>query len=182
MPRRPNGLTQLRLTSCALLCVLVSLLLVHGCKSPSDSSREAAKVAPRGSLELIFPYGSEKEKWINDATAAFNRSGAKTSSGKPIFVRALPMGSGESIDNILSGRLQAHLVSPASAAFIKLGNAESRTKTGKDLIGNTDNLVLSPVVIAMWRPMAEALGWGTKPVGWTEIFALARDPSGWATY
>jgi Ca-activated chloride channel homolog len=47
-------------------------------------------------LELVFPYGSEKEKWINDVTAAFNRSGAKTKSGKTIFVRALPMGSGES--------------------------------------------------------------------------------------
>src|SRR5262249_19727115 len=44
------------------------------------------------------------------------------------------------------------------------------------------NLVLSPVVIAMWKPMAQALGWGTKPIGWTDIFALARNPSGWAAY
>ena len=92
------------------------------------------------------------------------------------------MGSGESIDAILSGRLQAHLASPASAAFITLGNAQSRAKTGKDLIGSTDNLVLSPVVIAMWKPMAEALGWGKKPVGWADILALARDPEGWKTY
>src|SRR5262244_3937211 len=182
MPRRPNGLTQLRLTSCALLCVLVSLLLVHGCKSPSDSSREAAKVAPRGSLELIFPYGSEKEKWINDATAAFNRSGTKTSTGKAIFVRTLPMGSGESIDNILSGRMQAHLVSPASGAFIKLANAESRAKSGKDLITSTDNLVLSPVVIAIWKPMAEAIGWGKKPLGWSDILSLTRNQKGWSAY
>ena len=97
-------------------------------------------MAPRGALELVFPYGSEKEEWINDVTEAFNRSAAKTQSGKTIFVRALPMGSGESIDNILSGRVHAHLTSPASAAFIKLGNAESRTKTGKDLIASTDNL------------------------------------------
>ena len=68
------------------------------------------------------------------------------------------MGSGETIDSILSGRLQAHLASPASEAFIKIGNAESRAKTGKDLITSTDNLVLSPVVIAMWQPMAEAIG------------------------
>ena len=130
----------------------------------------------------MFPYGSEKEKWINDVTAAFNRSGAKTQSGKTIFVRTLPMGSGETIDNILSGRLQAHLASPASAAFIKLGNAESRAKTGKDLIGNTDNLVLSPVVIAMWKPMAEALGWGKKPLGWTDILSLSRNEKGWNAY
>src|SRR5215470_455335 len=182
MPRRPISPIQLRLSISAFLFVLVCLLFAPGCKSPSDSSKEAQQVAPRGSLELIFPYGSEKEKWINDATAAFNRSGVKTASGKAIFVRALPMGSGESIDNILSGRMQAHIVSPASGAFIKLANAESRAKSGKDLIASTDNLVLSPVVIAMWKPMAEAIGWGKKPLGWSDILSLTRNQKGWSAY
>lgn len=133
-------------------------------------------------MELLFPYGSEKEKWITDVTNSFNRSGAKTQSGKTIFVRAVPLGSGELIDNVLSGRMQAHLASPASAAFIKLGNAESQAKSGKDLIASSDNLVLSPVVIAMWKPMAEAIGWGKKPLGWADILALARDPKGWAAH
>jgi Ca-activated chloride channel family protein len=159
---------------------LVSLLsVVLGCRKNSSPS-EGPGGAPPGALELVFPYGSEKEQWISDVTAQFNHSAVKTQSGKPIFVRAVPMGSGETIDNILSGRLQAHLASPASAAFIKLGNAESRAKTGKDLISSTDNLVLSPVVIAMWRPMAEAIGWGKRPIGWSDILALARDPMGWA--
>jgi Ca-activated chloride channel homolog len=168
--------------------VILSALLfvfIAGCRSsPSDnsSSNEAANRAPQGALEIVFPYGSEKEKWIGDVTPAFNQRANKTQSGRRIFVRALPMGSGESIDNILSGRLQAHLVSPASAAFIKLGNADSRTKTGKDLIASTDNLVLSPVVIAMWKPMAEAIGWGKKPIGWADILSLSRNASGWQAY
>jgi Ca-activated chloride channel homolog len=165
-----------------LISILFAVLLA-GCKNqPSDVRPAQPASAPRGALELVFPYGSEKEKWINEVTAAFNRSGAKTASGKPIFVRPIPMGSGESIDNILSGRLQAHLVSPASAAFIKLGNAESSTKTGKPLIGGTENLVLSPVVIAMWKPMAQALGWGSKPIGWADILAMSRNEKGWQAY
>jgi Ca-activated chloride channel family protein len=167
----------------AATCLLASSAMTFGgCKIERTQNEEARSAAPRGALELVFPYGSEKEKWINDVTTAFNRSGAKTQTGKPIFVRALPMGSGETIDNILSGRLQAHIASPASAAFIKLGNAESRSKTGKDLIGSTDNLVLSPVVIATWKPMAEAMGWGKKPLGWSDILALARDPKGWSAH
>lgn len=157
-------------------------LLTSGCKKQTPSVNEAPSAAPRGSLELVFPYGSEKEKWIKDVTDAFNRSNTKTQSGKTIFVRPMPMGSGETIDNILSGRLQAHLASPASAAFIKLGNAESRSKSGKDLIASTDNLVLSPVVIAMWKPMAEAMGWGKKPLGWADLLALARNTKGWQAY
>ena len=173
--------------SLRISAILVSSFLsfsFSGCKKPNSSTNESAssQQAPRGSLELVFPYGSEKEKWINDVTREFNRSNVKTRSGRTIFVRALPMGSGETIDNILSGRLEAHLASPASGAFIKLGNAESRSKTGKDLIAATDNLVLSPVVIAMWKPMAEAIGWGKKPIGWADILALSRNEKGWEAY
>jgi Ca-activated chloride channel homolog len=164
-----------------LYAILVPIL-VGGCKDKPSASNETPSRAPQGALEIVFPYGSEKEKWINDVTAAFNHSAPRTQAGRQIFVRALPMGSGESIDNILSGRLQAHVVSPASAAFIKLGNAESRTKTGHDLIASTDNLVLSPVVIAMWKPMAEAIGWGKKPIGWTDILAISRSEKGWQAY
>jgi Ca-activated chloride channel family protein len=137
---------------------------------------------PKNALELVFTYGSEKERWITEVTDQFNREGRRTASGKPIFVRAVAMGSGELIDEVLSGRRQPHIISPASAAFIKLGNAQSRRSSGHDLIASTDNLVLSPVVIAMWKPMAEAIGWGKKPIGWADILELARDQGGWKTY
>ncbi|HWY67846.1 MAG TPA: extracellular solute-binding protein [Terriglobales bacterium] len=168
---------------CVLFSLLVASLPQTGCKrSSSTSSYQAENAAPSGSLELVFTYGSEKENWIKDVTDSFNRSGNKTASGQRIFVRAIPMGSGESIEDILSGATKAHITSPASGAFITLGNAESRAKTGQDLVGSTENLVLSPVVIAMWKPMAEAIGYGKKPIGWTDILALARSDRGWAQY
>jgi Ca-activated chloride channel family protein len=107
---------------CSLAILVSSFLSFGGCKKESSRTQEIAssEKVPPGSLELVFPYGSEKEKWINDVTREFNQSKVKTPGGKTIYVRALPMGSGETIDNILSGRLQAHIASPASAAFIKL--------------------------------------------------------------
>ena len=139
------------------------------------------RMAAQNRVELVFAYGSEKEEWINEATAAFNRLGAKTAEGRVIHVQGLPMGSGECMDRVANGSLKANLVSPASGIFIKLANAEVRTRTGKDLVGETENLVLSPVVIAVWKPMAEALGWGTKPVGWSEILSLSKNPDGWGS-
>ena len=161
---------------------LLALMLLASCRRAAPESKSAESAPPADALQLLFPYGSEKEKWINDVTDAFNRSKRQTKSGKTIFVTAKPMGSGESMDEVLSSRMHAHIISPASAAFIKLGNAQSRTQTGKDLVGPTQNLLLSPVVIAMWKPMAEALGWPAKPVGWADIIALARNPQGWAAY
>jgi Ca-activated chloride channel family protein len=163
---------------------LISLFLgsLPGCRSGSAVHPSEQKRVATGEIQLLFSYGSEKQKWVDDVTAAFNQSGAKTSNGKRITVKTVPKGSGECIDDLLSGREHADLTSPASNIFIKLGNAQSRASTGQDLIGNTQNLLLSPVVIAMWRPMAEAIGWGKKPVGWSEILALARDKKGWSAY
>lgn len=163
------------------LTILLFLLLLPACKSKTSSEAESSS-SSADKLELTFTYGSEKEKWINEVTADFNRANHRTSGGKRIYVRAIPMGSGEAFDEVLEGRGQPHLISPASAAFIKLGNAQSQSKYGKDLIASTDNLVLSPVVIAMWKPMAEAIGWGKKPIGWSDILALARSQKGWEAY
>jgi len=177
-PTRKRLSTVVRAAICAASAVLFVSLL-SSCKSKSKSE---VPTPSADSVQLTFTYGSEKEKWINEVTDNFNRESHRTSSNKPIFVHAIPMGSGEAIDEVMEGRRQPDVISPASGAFIKLGNAQSQSKYGKDLIGPTDNLVLSPVVIAMWKPMAEALGWGKKPIGWSDILALARNQKGWDAY
>jgi len=175
------------LASVAIIGVALTLAatLVSCQKAPTDLTEvrkpDATPKFPESGLEITFTYGSEKKAWIEEATAAFNAEKHAVKSGRQIFVTAIPLGSGDCIDELLNGGRQADITSPASAAFIKLGNAESRVKTGQDLLGDTQNLVLSPVVIAMWKPMAEAIGWGKKPVGWSNILALAKDPRGWAS-
>jgi len=165
-----------------LLCFFFTLAACRK-PAPQTSTPDAEPERPRGeTLELLFTYGSEKEEWVKAVTADFHRGQPKTAAGKFIRVTAVPKGSGECLDELINGTTQAHLTSPASSAFIKLGNAQWRAKKGGDLIGATDNLVLSPVVIAMWQPMAEAIGWGKKPVGWADILALAKDPQGWAAH
>jgi Ca-activated chloride channel family protein len=150
-------------------------------RSSSSSSSPPSHPAAE-TVNLTFTYGSEKEEWIKNVTEAFNREDHKTASGKFVHVDAIPMGSGDLIDELMTGSRQVDIASPASAAFIKLGNVQSRVKTGKDLIGSTENLVISPVIIAMWKPMAEALGWPGKALGWNDILALARDSRGWAAH
>ncbi len=158
--------------------VTVVVLLIPG--GPPATPGNGPLPPPRGDeLRLLFTYGSEKEAWLKEATASFNAK-AELVDGKRITVEALPMGSGECIDEVLDGSRQPHLISPASGVFLALGNARSQAASGKDLIGASENLVLSPVVIAMWKPMAEALGWPAKPIGWGDVLALAREPQGWA--
>lgn len=176
-----------------LACVAIALgwLGLAGCDQKSDAptpqspQQSAAQspdaAAPADSVELIFSYGSEKQKWIDDVTGDFNNQHKTLAGGKVIRVRAIPGGSGETMEDLLAGRVKAHVWSPASGLFIKLANARSAVK-GAPLVGTTQDLVLSPVVIALWRPMAEALGWPEKPIGWSDIIALANDPRGWGAF
>lgn len=162
----------------AIVIAVVAAVFVVTQTGPTTDEPGTAPVPP-DALELVFAYGSEKQAWVEAVTARFHAGNPTLPSGKRIVVTARPMGSGECIDDVAAGRCQAHLVSPASDAFIKLGNAKARAATGKDLIGRCDNLVLSPVVVAMWKPMAEALGWGTKPVGWSDLLPLVGSGRGW---
>jgi Ca-activated chloride channel family protein len=176
--------------STALVTLLACVLAIAGCGDGGGGDHGTAGAghgATRQSdvpaakrIDLVFPYGSEKKHWLKEVTEAFNASHTKIGNGKIIHVQAIPMGSGETMRQILDEHTKAHLWSPASGAFVKLGNAESETRLGKPLVGKTRELVLSPVVIAMWKPMAKALGWGTKPVGWSDILELTRHQDGWA--
>ena len=169
-----------RLFSRLFPIVLLGALAISACSkdsevpAPNPSTSSSTDAAPPGSLEIVFPFGSEKEDWLEAVTKDFNAAGHESSSGKPIYIKLMPMGSGECMEEVRTGRVQAHLVSPASGAFIELANATHRTETGKNLVERSENLVLSPVVIAMWKPMAQAMGWPDKQIGWGDILDIAQ--------
>ncbi len=140
---------------------------------------------PSDALVVRMLYGSEKESWIEAVTAEFNQQRNQTSSGQPIFVEAVPMGSGESMDLILNGQEQPAIWSPASSIFLPLANdAWASANNGQQLSSENDPppLVLSPVVIAMWRPMAEVLGWPAEAIGWGDIAELTRGDQTWQDF
>jgi Ca-activated chloride channel family protein len=130
-------------------------------------------------------YGSEKEAWIKDVVADFNSRNITACDG-PITVNAIPTGSGTSMQQIVDGTIQPDIWSPAGSAWLTLLNSTWRRKHGDDIIASgaadVPSLVTSPVVIAMWKPEAQALGWPGKPIGWSDIAALSTNPRGWAAY
>jgi Ca-activated chloride channel family protein len=181
------------LKSRALRAGLIGLtltgLVLPGCKRPAGG-QGLPPAKPANLLEVVFTYGSEKEEWIKEVTKAFNAQKPTTKSGKVIRVTATPNGSGECVDELLKGRVEAHLCSPASGVYVTLGDAWSR-KAGKgELLKPVGvkpgermlRLVRSPVVIAVWRPMAEAMGWPKRELGWKDVQDLVTAPAGWGKY
>jgi Ca-activated chloride channel family protein len=169
---------------------LLALIALAACKKEADSSSgtvNAQEGKPGGSgkaLVLTVAYGSEKKTWLEEQARAFEQSGAKTKSGRPIRIDGKALGSGEAVQEIVSGRLKAHVFSPASSAYIPLLNSVWTTATGRTqpLASAGEPVLLSPIVIAMWKPMAQALGWPAKPIGWADLLKVAASKEGWGAY
>ena len=177
---------------------LLLLLVLAACSTtttPNTSNQRPAQTPANQSFQcsahssnpvtLTMSYGSEKEAWINDVVATFNSQNITACDG-PITVKAVPLGSGQSMQEIVAGTIQPDIWSPAGGVWLALINSQWRAKHGSDLIDTSANsspsLVTSPVVIAMWKPEAEALGWPNKAIGWADIAALSTNPRGWAAY
>jgi Ca-activated chloride channel family protein len=139
-----------------------------------------ARVMPPLLLEVVF--SSEKKDWADEAIKDFNRSGALTSDGRTITVKVAFTGSVEPIDGIVAGISHPHVFSPASSLILPLLNDQwigAKGVSSKPIVASSDPLVLSPVVIAMWEPMAKALGWPGKKLGWSDVGQLAKTPEVW---
>ena len=164
-----------------ILAIAVILLIV----SLACGSTGEGPVANLGGGEVVVSivYGSEKEEWLVPLVERYNQAGHKTEAGSKIVIEATPMGSVESANRIIEGDLEPTVWSPASSIYIPVANAEWRKTHSEDLVVGTPNdLVLSPVVIAMWEPMAKALGWPDTPIGWADIAELSTSEEGWEAY
>jgi Ca-activated chloride channel family protein len=148
-----------------------------------NSCGALGNLVPGKTVTVSLVYGSEKQAWLEPLIQQFNEARNQTSDGSTIVVQGTAMGSIESVRGILDGTLQPTVWSPASSVYVPVANAEWKKSHADDLVtGNPNDLVLSPVVIAMWRPMAQALGWPDKALGWSDIARLAASEEGWSAY
>ena len=119
---------------------------------------------------------------MNAVVAQFNGEQHKVASGDVIFVTVKHVTSGGSQKAILDGTSKPVVWSPGDQSWVDEANRVWRDRNGKLLIPDAcTQTVFAPIGFAMWRPMAQALGWPDKPISWDDIVKLSADPQGWAS-
>jgi Ca-activated chloride channel family protein len=72
---------------------------------------------------------------------------------------------------------------PVTSSWLQIVHQRLASSDRTQLIpAEVGHVASAPLVIAMPRPMAEAMGWPAQQIGWRDLFALAKDPRGWAAY
>jgi Ca-activated chloride channel homolog len=150
----------------------------------APASNQAGTSEP-GLVKISILTTDTKAEWLGAVTKDFNDARKVTAAGRPIRAEMLQVsGPEEMMQNVMDGtRLKPVLWSPGDLSWIDQANQLLQDKGQAPIVKeDCPRVVYVPTGFAMWRPMAEALGWPNTPIGWKQIVGLAADPQGWAKY
>jgi len=142
---------------------------------------------PGDCLPIDMAVSSEKITLLTELAAEFNDSGeADLGDGDCAFVRIQKKASGKAMQILSDGwpdeatnGPQPVVWSPAASSWGRILNQRLADRGADPMVGDAKPFMLTPLVIAMPEPMAEALGYPDTPIGYSDIIALAQDPDGW---
>jgi Ca-activated chloride channel homolog len=171
---------QLLIALVAAVAVVAALLLTGGDDGDGDGGSSGGTVerAPAGAIRVPFAFSPEKEELLLPLVEEFNSSRTEV-GGKPVFVEAENRSSGEVEALVAEQRYKPVAWSPSSSLWGRLLNYEADQQLAPE---ESPSIVRTPLVFAMWEPMARALGYPDKPIGFSDILDLATSGTGWAKY
>jgi Ca-activated chloride channel homolog len=150
---------------------------------------------PRDRIVVDVSLSPEKLTLMTELAEQFNNdrslSTVNGADGKSIgraFVRIRRKASGGAATALVNGWPDEEadgpkpvVWSPSASTWGAIVNQRLSEKGEKPIVGQSRAFMRTPLVIAMPRPMAQALGWPNTPIGWSEILALSKEPTGWAS-
>ena len=147
-------------------------------RTTAGTKVDSGAPAPKNAIKVSFAYSPEKEKLLLPLIKAFNNKGEEV-GGRKVFVEGINAASGDAEARIAKGTFKPVAWSPASSLWGRLLNFEADQPLTPD---EAPSIVRTPLVIAMWEPMARALGYPKKKLGFADILKLATSGKGWADY
>ena len=167
----------------------LAALLATGGALTGLATIAAAPAAADDCIKVNIASSPEKLVLLTDLAKRFNDSDRASLDGQCINVHVVSKSSGEAASlladdwpNPKANGPRPVVWSPASSAWGQVVN-QRRADAGKKAIAPAGTpLQLTPLVIAMPKPMAETLGYPNTPLGYSDILALARNPDGWGAY
>jgi Ca-activated chloride channel homolog len=163
----------------AVAAVLIAIVITAGGGGGKSKAGGGSAAKPASdAIRVSFAYSPEKQKLIQPLIEKFNAEGRR-SGGKPVFIEGQVVASGDAETKIAKRQLQPVLWSPASSLWGRLLNFEGDRSWVPD---TNPSIVRTPLLIAMWEPLARALGWPRKPIGFADVLKLALDRRGLGAY
>jgi len=177
----------------AALLVALGLFLFlgrdgDGADAPAAEPGSTPPPADRSACtQVVIASSPEKAGVLGAVVEEYNRSDRQV-DGTCVFAQVVRKGSGTGAAALARGwdedvdGPRPDVWSPAASAWGEVANERARAADRAAVVpADASSIATSPLVIAMPRPMAEALGWPDTQIGWKDLAALATDPAGWGS-
>ncbi len=143
---------------------------------------------PAGCLTLVLASSQEKATLLSQIAGDYAGSRPLV-DGQCVAIDVTRQASGLAEQSIARGweertdGRRPDIWSPASTTWTALLSYHLQARGKPNVVPEgVPILFKSPLVIGMPQPMAAALGWPNKALGWSDILQLARDRVGWSRY
>jgi Ca-activated chloride channel family protein len=160
------------------LVVILLAAVVVGVAAYTSRDRLRPLHRNADALHITFAYSPNQEDLLVPLIRTFNherhRSGARV-----VEIEGQDIPSGDAEAQIATRRYRPTIWSPASSLWGRLLNFQARRQWVAD---ENPSFARTPLVIALWKPEAEALGWPDRPIGFDVILKLATSRRGWEAY
>jgi len=152
----------------------------------NDAPRSVACRA--GSLRLQVAASSDQADVLAQAAAEYGRQ-RPTVDDRCVDVQVRGVESVEAATALVGGWDEVALGPrpdvwvPASSAWALQVQLKRQATKQPDVIPfERPKVATTPMVFAMPKPMAEALGWPQRPLGWNELLRAVQNPQGWKAF
>lgn len=171
-----------------IVAAVVGVLLIFGVRQlvTGGGGNGGGSADPGDCTQVQVAASSEKAGLLGELAGQYNSEGREV-DGRCVHVTVTSKASGGAAQALSRGWRedidgpQPTVWTPASSSWAVLVEQNLAAADKPNILPKTkDSIAQTPLVIAMPRPMAEALGWPDRQIGWKDLAALARSPKGWA--
>lgn len=154
---------------------------------PGDPGTTAPPPDRDECTQIVIAASPEKAGVLSVNVDAYNAADPQV-DGTCVYAQVLRVGSGTAAaalargwDEEVDGPVPT-VWSPAASAWGEIAAVRAQELDNPDIFPDDGpSIATSPLVVAMPQPMAEALGWPTEQIGWSDLIELSQSPEGWGS-
>lgn len=172
-----------------LVALVVLALLAAACTSDDPADDGLPDLGDPGDCIVAdLSVSPEKLDLLTRLAEDFNESPAARVGDECVFARVQSKSSGGAAQLLATGwdeeieGPRPVIWSPSASTWGSVLNQRLDRQGDPAMAGDFVSFQLTPLVIAMPRPMAQALGWPEERLGFADILELSQDPAGWAAH